>query len=78
MNKINAKWKQKGKDKQTWYNYQDFWTNELLAVLCDHGVKNQQVQMANCMTAMESSIEGIRSEQQTIQNGFQEFSNEVH
>ena len=34
--------------------------------------------MANRMTAMEESIiEGIRNEQQTIQNGFHEFGSEV-
>jgi len=43
MNKINAKWKQKGEDEQTWKNYQDFWTNELPAAFRDHGVKEQQL-----------------------------------
>lgn len=37
MNKINAKWKQEA--DQTWENYQNFWTNKLLAAFRDHGVK---------------------------------------
>ena len=52
MNKINAKWKQKGDNEQTWENYQDFWTNKLPEAFHDHGVKEQQAQMASWMTAV--------------------------
>ena len=73
MNKINAKWKQE--TDQSWGNYQDFWTNELPAAFRDHGVEKQQ--LASHMTAMEANMEGIRSKQQTIQNGFHEFGSKV-
>ena len=73
MNKINAKWKQEA--NQTWTHYQEFWTDELPAAFCDHGVKEQQ--LASCMTAMEANMEGICNEQQTIQNGFHEFGSKV-
>ena len=60
MNEINAKWKQKAKAKQTWTNYQHFWTNELPVAFRDDGVKEQQ--LATQMTAMEANMENICSE----------------
>ena len=73
MNEINAKWKQEA--DQTWTHYQEFWTNELPAAFCDHGVKEQQ--LASRMTAMEANMEGIRSKQRAVQNGFHEFGRKV-
>ena len=66
MNKINVKWKQEA--DQTWEHYQDFWTNELPAAFHDHGMKEQQ--LPSQMTAMEANIEGIQTEQHTIQSDF--------
>ena len=63
--------------EQTWENYQDFMRDELPAAFRDHGTKNQDAQIANRLTTMEASIEGIQTNQQTIQNGFHEFSSEV-
>ena len=82
MNEINAKWKQKPEDEQTWAHYKEFWTDELPAAFQDHGVKEQQ--LASRMRAMEANIDGIRSEQQgirteqqTIQNDFHNFGQEA-
>ena len=63
--------------EQTWENYQDFMRDELPAAFRDHGTKNQDAQIANRLTTMEASIEGIQTNQQTIQNGFHEFGSEV-
>ena len=75
MNEINAKWKQKSEDEQTWTHYQQFWTDNLPTAFRDHGVKEQQ--LATRMRAMEANMEGIRSEQQTIQNDFYNFGRKV-
>lgn len=52
-------------------------TNELPAAFRDHGIKNQESQTAQHLNAMEASIQGLCSKQQTIQNGFHEFGSEV-
>ena len=82
MNEINAKWKQKPEDEQTWAHYQEFWTDKLPAAFRDHGVKEQLLESR--MQAMEANMDGIRSEQQgirteqqSIQNDFVNFGREV-